>query len=501
MKIETVRNDNCTATLTVEVDPAQLQAALRVAAKKVAGQYNFPGFRKGKAPYDTVLRHIGEKALREVALEDLSQKVYQEALTQENLDPVAPGALEDATWDPLVLKYTVPLKPVVDLGDYRARRLPYTPTVVEEAQVEKALEDMRERQAVLEPVQRPAAMGDVVTCDVKAYLHEGENPSDYLMTQKDMSLLLDDKEPDRELPGLEQQVAGMSAGEEKKFDLTFPDDFANTSLRGEVAHVEVTCKEIKRRSLPEWSDELAKTLGEFETVEDLRKHVREDLQAQADMEANRTYGTQVVDELVAGATVKYPQVLLDQELDDVLADFDRNLSQRQRMKLDDYLKIRGQTKEEFRDENRPRAEERLKRNLVLLEVIDREGLVVEKEEVDGRVMRLETQLGAAADSNVRKAIASESFRSSLALDVLNDKVVNRLVALAKGEDIPLPAAAAEATAAAASAAEPETTVPAAEPEMTTAASEPEVTAPATEPEAAPPAAELPPAETPPDTAA
>jgi len=306
-----------------------------------------------------------------------------------------------------------------------------------------------------------------------------------------MSLLLDEKEPDRELPGLEQQVVGMSAGEEKKFVLTFPDDFANTSLREQVAHVEVTCKEIKRRSLPEWSDELAKTLGEFETVEDLRKHVREDLQAQADMDANRTYGTQVVDELVAGATVKYPQVLLDQELDSVMEDFDRNLAQRQRMKLDDYLKIRGQTKEEFRDENRPRAEERLKRNLVLLEVIDREGLVVEKEEVDGRVMMLETQLGAAADTNVRKAIASESFRSSLALDVLNDKVVNRLVALAKGEDIPLPAAAASAT-------EPETT--AAEPEVTAAATEPEVTAPPAEPEAAPPAPEPPPAETPPDTA-
>jgi trigger factor len=462
LKIETVRNDDCTATLTVEVDPAQVQAALRVAAKKVAGQYNFPGFRRGKAPYETVLRHVGEKALMEVALEDLGQKVYQEAVTQEKLEVAAPGALEDAQFDPMVLKFSVPLRPVVDLGDYRARRLPYEPPAVEEAQLEKALEDLRERQAVLEPVERPAAMGDVVTCDIKAYLHEGENPSDYLMTQPNMSLLLDEKEPDRELPGLEQQVVGMSAGEEKKFDLTFPEDFANTSLRGQVAHVEVKCKEIKRRNLPEWSDELAKAVGDFETVEELRRHVREDLQSQAEADANRTYATNVVDELVAASTVKYPPVLLEHQLDDLMEDLDQNLQQRQRMKLEDYIKIKGQTMEEFRNENRERAEASLKRTLVLTEVIEREGLSVEKDEVDGRATLLEAQLGANVDPKLRQAIASDRIRSSLALDLLTDKVYSRLVALAKGEDIPLSAAEQEPAA-------PE---PVAAPEATAAPAEP-----------------------------
>lgn len=472
LKIETVRNDDCTATLTVEVDPAQVQAALRAAAKKVSGQYNFPGFRRGKAPYETVLRHVGEKALMEVALEDLGQKVYQEALTQEKLEAAAPGALEDAKFDPMVLKFSVPLKPVVDLGDYRARRLPFEPPAVDEAQFEKALEDLRERQAVLEPVDRPAAMGDVVTCDIKAYLHEGENPSDYLMTQPNMSLLLDDKQPDRELPGLEQQVVGISAGEEKKFDLTFPDDFANTSLRGQVAHVEVKCKEIKRRNLPEWSDELAKAVGDFETLEDLRQRVREDLQSQAEADANRTYATKVVDELVTASTVKYPPVMLEHQLDDLMEDLDQNLQQRQRMKLEDYIKIKGQTMEEFRNENRGRAEASLKRTLVLTEVIEREGLSVEKDEVDGRATLLEAQLGANVDPKMRKALASDRIRSSLALDLLTDKVYSRLVALAKGEDIPLPAAdqepaAAEPAAATETPAEPAATEPAAADEKPT----------------------------------
>jgi trigger factor len=463
LKIETLRNDDCTATLTVEVDQERVQAALRAAAKKVAGQYNFPGFRRGKAPYETVLRHVGEKALMEVALEELGQKIYEEALTQEKLEVAAPGALEDAKFDPMVLKFTVPLKPVVELGDYRARRLPYTPPDVGEAQVEKALEDLRQRQAVLEPVERPAAMGDVVTCDVNAYLNEGENPSDYLMTQKDMSLPLDEKEPDRELPGLEHQVVGMSAGEAKKFDLSFPEDFANTSLRGQVAHVEVTCKEIKRRNLPEWSDELAKAVGEFETVADLQKRVREDLQSQAEMDADRAYSAKVVDELVAAATVKYPPVLLEHQLDDMMEDLDQNLQQRQRMKLEDYIKIKGQTMEEFRAENRARAEASLKRTLVLSEVIEREDLSVEKDEVDGRAMLLESQLGANLDPKLRKAIASDRIRSSLALDLLTDKVYRRLVALAKGEDIPLPHAEAEAPAPTEPAGELAATEPVAEP--------------------------------------
>lgn len=442
MKIETQRNEDCTATLTVEVDPERVQAALRTAAKKVARQYTFPGFRPGKAPYETVLRHVGEKALMEVALEDLGQKVYEEALDQEKLEVSAPGSLNDAKFDPLVLKFTVPLKPEVDLGDYRARRLPFTPAVVDEAAVQKALEDLRERQAVTEPVERPAAMGDIVTCDVKAFINEGLNPSDYLMTQKDMALPLDEKDPDRELPGLEQQIVGMRAGEEKKFDLTFAEDYANTSLRGQVVHVEAACKEVKHRNLPEWSDELAKAIGEYETVADLQKRVREDLQRQAEMESDRAYADQVVNDLVAQAVVKYPPVLLENQLDDMMEDLDQNLQQREHMKMEDYLKVSGKTLEELRTESRPRAETLLKRSLVLSRVIEAEALDVGKDEVDGRVSLLEAQFGGNLDKNLQKAINSDRIRTSMALDLLTDKVYSRLVALAKGEDIPLPSAAA-----------------------------------------------------------
>ncbi len=446
MKIETLRNEDCTATLTVEVDAERVQAALRVAARQVARRYNFPGFRPGKAPYETVLRHVGEKALYEVALEDLGQKIYEEALDQEKLEVSAPGALVDAQMEPaMVLKFNVPLKPDVDLGDYRALRLPYSAAVVDDAAVDKVLEDLRERQAVVEPVERPAEMGDVATCDVKAFINQGENPSDYLMADKDLALTLAENGADAELPGLERQLVGVRAGDEKKFDLTFPEDYTNSSLRGQVAHVEVKVTEVKHRTLPEWNDELAKAVGDFETVAELQQRVRADLQAQAERETNQRYADQVMDQLVAQAAIKYPPVLLDNQLDAMMEDLEQNLQQREHLKLEDYLKIKGQTLEEFRNENRPRAEASLKRSLVLSKVIDAEDLSVEADEVESRMSVLEAQLGGREmDKALRQAIASDRLRSSMALDLLTDKVYERLVALAKGEAVPLPAAAVEA---------------------------------------------------------
>jgi trigger factor len=438
LKIETLRNDDCTATLTVEVDPERVQTALRAAAKKVARQYNFPGFRPGKAPYETVVRHVGQKALYDVALDDLGQKVYEDALDEAKLEVSAPGVLADAQFDPMVLKFTVPLKPEVDLGDYRARRLPYTAPVVDEAQEQKALDDLRDAQAVLEPVDRPAAMGDVLTVDLKAFLNEGENPSDYLVTQKDMSLLLDEKDPDRELPGLEQQLVGLTAGQDKKFDLTFAQDFVNSSLRGQMAHVEVKCKEVKHRDLPEWNDELAKTVGEFESLAALKERVHQDLQAQAKLEAERAYGDQVMDEMVTQAVVKYPPVLLENQLDALMEDLDQSLQQREHLKLADYLKVKGKTMEEMRAENRERAEISLKRSLVLSRFIELEDLAVDKDEVDSRTSALEAQFGTQLDEKTRQVINSDRMRSSMALDLLTSKAYARLVALARGEEVPLP---------------------------------------------------------------
>lgn len=436
MKIETQTLENRTLKLTVEVDEVHLQPALKAAARKMAKDYRIPGFRPGKAPYEVILRQFGENSIYQAALEDLTQTVYKAALEQEKVEPYAPGELEDVQLKPMVLTYVVPLAPEVELGDYRAVRLPFEPPAVTEESVTERVEHLREHQAVVEPVERPAQLGDVVTLDVNAFMNTGENPSDFLLADKDVALLLDEK-AEWPMAGFAPHIIGIAAGETRKFDLAFADDYANESLRGQTAHFEASAKEVKARSLPEWTDELAKSLGEYESVDDLRAKTRADLQKQADRAVERDYADKVVDQLVAQATITYPPVLLENELDDFLTDLDRRLHE-QKLTLEDYLKIQQKTKEQLREETKPSAEARLKRSLVLGRVVNLEGLTIDAEEVNQRVEALSIPWGDRA-AEMRKALASADSRQMLAVDLLTDKAVARLIAIAKGEEVPDPA--------------------------------------------------------------
>jgi len=437
LKIETQPQENHTVKIVVEVEDERVQPALRAAARKMAKDYRIPGFRPGKAPYEVLLRHVGEGAIYQAALEDLSQAVYKEALEEQKIEPGAPGELEDFTLKPLVLTYTIPLAPEVNVGDYRALRVPYdAPTVTDEA-VQEQMEHLRERQAVTEPVERAATMNDVLTLDAKGYLNEGENPSDFLMADENVSLLLEEA-ADWPMPGFAQQIVGMAAGDEKKFDLAFPDEYANESLRGQTAHFEVKVKEVKARTLPEWDDELAKTVGDYESLDDLKTKVRESLVLRAERQVKSDYADKVVDALTEQATVVYPPVLLENEIDDYMEDLDRRLRE-QRLTLDDYLKIEGKTKEQMREEAKPQAEQRLKRSLVIGEIMSREQVHVHDEDVDERLEVMVAQFGEQAEQ-MKQLLNRPESRRALAAEVLTEKALDRLTAIARGEDVPLPGA-------------------------------------------------------------
>ncbi len=437
MKIETQPQENHTVKIVVEVEDERVQPALRAAARKMAKDYRIPGFRPGKAPYEVMLRHVGEGAIYQAALEDLSQAVYKEALEEQKIEPGAPGELEDFTLKPLVLTYTVPLAPEVNVGDYRALRVPYEAPAVTDEAVQEQMDHLRERQAVTEPVERAATMNDVLTLDAKGFLNDGENPSDFLMADENVSLLLEEA-ADWPMPGFAQQVVGMAAGDEKKFDLTFPDDYANESLRGQAAHFEVKVKEVKARTLPEWDDDLAKTVGDYESLDDLKTKVRESLVRRAERQVKSDYADKVVDALAEQATVVYPPVLLEHELDDYMEDLDRRLRE-QRLTLDDYLKIEGKTKEQLREEAKPQAEERLKRSLVIGEIMAREQVHVHDEDIDARLEAMSVQFGEQAEQ-MKQLLNRPESRRALAAEVLTEKALDRLTAIARGEDVPLPGA-------------------------------------------------------------
>lgn len=443
LKIQTEERETRLLTMTVEVAPERLESARRAAARRLSQRVEIPGFRKGKAPFEIVRRQFGDGALNEEALENLGQEVYKEALEEGDIDPILPGSLEDVKFDPLVLTYSVPLRPSVDLGDYRSIRLEFQPEVVSEERFQEELEHLREHQAVLDPVERPAVLGDVVVANVSGQLISESAPAeqDYLLDDRSVSVIVEEglKWP---VPGFAAHLVGMSAGEHKSVDYTFPEDYANEELRGKPARFNVQVLEVKSRYLPEWSDNLAQAIGDYETLLDLRLKLRAQLQEQANREAEGKYASEVFDQVVAGAKVEFPRALLEEEVRGLVEDLDVRLKE-QGLKLEDYLKLQNKSREELALELEPDARRRLTRSLVLYRVMEVENISVDDSDLDQRAEAL-SGIVQQTPERVKQLLLSDRYRPGIVMDLLRSRTLERLAAIARGENPEIEPAAEEA---------------------------------------------------------
>jgi len=441
LKIEKQDLEDRQVQMTVEVSDEQVDAAMQSAARRMSGRAKIAGFRPGKAPYKLVLQRFGEEAIFEEALDNLGQEVYRRALEESTLEPFAPGALNEVvSRQPLTLRYTVPLPPEVDLGAYRELRAPFEqPTVTDEA-VDQVVEELRQRRAIIEPVQRAAADSDVVVLDVSGKLHEPlDDGQTSLLDEKGVSVLVEER-TNWPVAGVAAHLRGLNAGDEKDLEHTFPADYATETLRGRQATFHLHCVEVRSRTVPELTDDQAREMGSFTDVMDLKLKVRQELLEQASREAEGGYAQQAINALVSAGTFRYPPIMVHDELDQLLRDLDRRL-QGQRLTLADYLKIEKKTEDDLRKELEPRAIERVKRALALGKLAEAEGLEVDETEVDGELERLTVALRASKET-LRKAIDNPAGRRTLALDLLTDKAIRRLVAIARGEgDSPISPAA------------------------------------------------------------
>lgn len=441
MKIEKQDLEDRQVQLTVEVSDEQVDAAMQSAARRISGRTKIAGFRPGKAPYKLVLQRYGEEAIFEEALDNLGQEVYRRALEESTLEPFAPGALNEVvSRQPLTLRYTVPLPPEVELGAYRELRAPFEPPTVTDDAVDQVVEELRQRRAIIEPVQRGAIDSDVVVLDVSGKLHEPlEDGHTSLLDEKGVSVLVEER-TNWPVAGVAAHLRGLTAGDEKDIEHTFPADYATETLRGRQATFHLHCIEVRSRTVPELTDDRAREMGAFTDVMDLKLKVRQELLEQASREAEGGYAQKAIDALVATGTYHYPPIMVHDELDQLLRDLDRRL-QGQRLTLADYLKIEKKTEDDLRKELEPRATERVKRALALGKLAEAEGLEVDETEVDGELERLTVALHATKET-LRKAIDNPAGRRTLALDLLTDKAIRRLVAIARGDgDSPIPPAA------------------------------------------------------------
>jgi trigger factor len=442
LKIETQPLEDHQVKLRVEVETDQLETAKRRAARQIAKKAKIPGFRPGKAPYHIVERFAGEAAILEDALDLLVKDIYPQALEESKIQPYGPGTLENVpSTEPPVFEFVVPLQAEVTLGDYHSLRIPYELKEITDEDVAKVIETIRDQQAVLEPVERPAQDSDQLQIRLSAkytQVEEGENET--LLNDRSAPVILgavDSDTPDEwPFPGFSTQLVGLSAGDEKTILHTFADDTPFEELRGKEAEFHVRVENVKARSLPEINDEFAQSQGEFENLAALQNLIRKNLEDQAKQEYHDEYEEKLFEELLKVTEIKYPPQLIEHEIDGLVHQLGHRI-ERQGLDMETYLKSRQMEMEALREELKPTAETRARRQLALIEVARQEKVQVDPQEVQSQTLQtLNTAAQDMSPTELRN-MASQDMVSRLAQDVTYDllmhKTTDKLISIFKGE--------------------------------------------------------------------
>jgi len=430
LKIETQPLEDHQVKLTVEIEPGPLEEARRQAARKIAKRTKIPGFRPGKAPLNIVQRFVGEEVLLEESLEILISDHYPKIIEEAKITPYGPGKFNNIlTLDPLTLEFTVPLMAEVTLGDFHSIRYPYEPTQVQSQEVENVLDSLRQRQAIEEPVDRPAQENDHLHVRLSAHRTESEEGAQAeLFSERPISLIIAKKGEDTsdEWPfdGFSRELIGMAAGDRKSLVYTFPEESEFENLRGVTAEFSVLVEDIKSRSLPELNDEFAQSVGEYKDLEALREEIKSTLERRAKETYDSEYDDKVVISAVDQATIKFPPQMLENEVEEVLHQLEQRLKT-QNLDMETYKKTRGLDEDGLKDEARPVAELRVKRSLVLLEIAEAENIQVAKEELQAETERtLEAMTRFMSESELRK-LSSQDLFPGLVGNILADMRIAR----------------------------------------------------------------------------
>ena len=486
MNITTERIENHRVRLTVEIETEVLEDAKRKAARKISRHVRIKGFRKGKAPYRLVAQAVGEGAILEEAVDTLGEDLYKKALEESEIVPYGPGAFDDFQEEPApTFVFSVPLQPEVDLKAYRDVRIDFEAPEVSNDEVEQALKLLQTHALeVLDDAVAVTAPGHRVTIDVESEFVDGE-PQDWsededdesgwldaltddsAMTEADVEadevneetpyiprqgdsfvdeydrILILDPNEDRFTHGFVDHLIGVEQGATLEFELTIPDDDADQTIIGRRVQFYVTLKKIEAISIPELDDEFARRLsrdrGDIEQdLAGLRASTKAELEEAALSEAKSEYCNQVLDAIVAGAEIEYPDTMLEQHIDGIIGEFESNLSQ-QPFSLDDFYRLTDSTEDDLREQQREGAEDSLLHWLVLREIVDAQGITISDDDMDARLDAMIADFGSTPE--IRKLFDTPEMRDNIRDELMLSLANEHLYAIGRGED---PAAAAEA---------------------------------------------------------
>ncbi|KFZ41196.1 MULTISPECIES: trigger factor [Thermoactinomyces] len=431
MKASWEKTEKNKGILTVETDEQSVQDALDQAFKKVVKQVNVPGFRKGKVPRAIFEKRFGVEVLYQDALDILLPKAYEEAVEETGIVPVDRPEIDIEQLEKgksLIFKATVTVKPEVELGEYKGLEVEVDEEkfAVKPEDVEKELERMQKQQGQLEPVEEGAVeKGDRVIIDFEGFVDgepfEGGKAEQYTLEVGSGTFI----------PGFEDQLIGMKAGEEKEIQVTFPEEYHVEDLKGKPATFKVKLHEIKRMNLPELDDEFAQDVSEFDTLEELKADIEKNMKEKAEKDKENFIRNELVEKAAQNATVEIPEVMIENETENMLRQFEQRLMY-QGLNLETYAQFTGQDQEALKDQFKEDAEKRVRADLVLEAIAKEEQIEVKDEEVEEEIKQMAEEMGREADE-VRRILENQGALDSVKDQLRMKKTIDLLVSNSKNK--------------------------------------------------------------------
>ncbi len=365
-----------------EVAPEEIERRVVKAAGALGRELRVPGFRRGKVPAPVVLRRVGREAVLDEAVREGLGAWYTDAIREAGIVPVGDPELAvgdlPAEGDPLTFSIEIGVRPPAQLGQYKELEVGRREPVVAEGRIDIELEQLRERMAKLETVDRPAQNGDFLVIDFAGTIDDKPIAAGQARDQ------LLELGSGRLIPGIEEQLEGASAGEQREVEVTFPSDYSAPDLRDRQARFDITVKEVKAKVLPELDDDFAADAAGFDDLAQLRDDLRRRLLEADEAAIDSEFREAALDAAVAEAQIELPAALIDARAAELWHELQHSLAHRGVSK-DVYLKLVGKSEEEVVEEAKPDAERALKREAVLAAIVEAEGIEPTEEELEQAV--------------------------------------------------------------------------------------------------------------------
>jgi len=425
MNVKNIERNGNETTIVVEIDKELMESGVNKAYMKARKSIMIPGFRKGKAPRKMIESMYGAHVFYEDGLEEIFPQVYQGAVLDQGIKAIGRPSLEDMqiSEDNIVtLTLKTEVYPEVTLGEYKGIEVEKAEVTVSDEQVQAELDRMAQNVASTETVERAAEMGDTANIDFEGF--DNGVPFDGGKGEGfDLKL-----GSGQFIPGFEEQVVGMTAGEEKDLEVSFPEDYHQKTLAGKPVVFHVKLNKVTVTNVPEQDDEFAKDVSEFDTLDELKADIRAKAQEAAEKQAASAFEQAAVEKAAEATTVEMPKALIEAELDTQMERFAYQL-QMSGYSMDQYAKMMGGDVTTMRNAFRPAAEKQAKINVTLEKIVETEGLTVTDEE-------METEFAALAEqyqlelSKVKEMVPAEEIKTSLTTRKAIKLIVDNAVAVA-----------------------------------------------------------------------